>query len=283
MAELDDVLEVRWADETGSGGAPGRSGRAEVNGGWAIGNALNGGVLMALGARALSHVFGESGHAEVLTWSAFFLTAAQPGTVEVEVEVLRRGRSVSTGQVRLLQRVDDERVERVRMTATLGDVAARLDPVHRAPEPVTLPDPQDCVAATRGASPEAGVIALLDRLDVRIDPTTAGFAVGRPTRRGAIRAWLRMADGRDPDVTMLPLAVDALMPVSFDLGVAGWAPTLELTGQVLGRPAPGWLRAELTTDTVVGGFYVEDASVWDSTGRLVARSRQLAGVRMPAN
>ena len=228
MAELDDVLEVSWADGAGGGEEGVLSGRVEIGSGWAIGDAVNGGVLMALGARGLSQVFAPSGHGDVLTWSAFFLTAAQPGEVEVEVEVLR------------------------------------------------LP-------ASRDSSPQAQVIALLDRLDVRVDPATAGFAVGRPTGRGVIRAWLRMADGREPDVAMLPLAVDALMPVSFDLGVPGWAPTLELTGQVLGRPAPGWLRVELMTDTVVGGFYVEDALVWDSNGRLVARSRQFAGVRMPAN
>jgi acyl-CoA thioesterase len=171
-------------------------------------------------------------------------------------------------------------VERVRLVATLGDVA-RTDPVHRAPTPPTMPAPEECLPATRDASPAAAAIRMLDRLDVRIDPATAGFAVGRPTRQGVIRAWLRMRDGREPDLAMLPFAVDALMPVSFDLGVPGWAPTLELTGQVLGDPAPGWLLVELSTDTVVGDLLVEDAAVWDSTGRLVARSRQLAGVRMP--
>ena len=84
--------------------------------------------------------------------------------------------------------------------------------------------------ATRGSSPVATAIVMLDRLDVRVDPSTIGFAVGRPSRRGVIRAWLRMADGREPDAALLPYAVDALMPVSFDLGVPGWAPTIELTG-----------------------------------------------------
>jgi len=51
--------------------------------------------------------------------------------------------------------------------------------------------------------------------------------------------------------------------------------------QVLGRPAPGWLQVAMHVDAVVGSFYVEDADVWDSAGRLVARSRQLAGIRVP--
>ena len=93
-----------------------------------------------------------------------------------------------------------------------------------------------------------------------------------------------MRDGREPDVAMLPYAVDALMPVAFDLGVPGWAPDARAhrPGARAG-PAPGWLARRAQTDTVVGDLLVEDAAVWDSTGRLVARSRQLAGVRLPAN
>ena len=193
------------------------------------------------------------------------------------------GRTVSTAEIRVLQPGDDGRLhERVRMTGTFGSLD-RADPVHRAPTPPRVPGPEECLPATRDSSPVAAPIAVLDRMDARIDPSTAGFAVGRPTNRGVIRAWLRMRDGREPDAAMLPYAVDALMPVSFDLGAPGWAPTMELTGQLLGRPAPGWLLVEMTTDTVVGDLLLEDVCVWDSTGRLVARSRQLAGVRLPGN
>jgi acyl-coenzyme A thioesterase PaaI-like protein len=300
VGELDEVLSLVW-----EGGPADRAGTVATAGGslgegWLIGHAVNGGVLMALGLRAAAEGLTASGHTSPLSWSAHFLSAAVAGPVEVVVEVLRTGRTVSSVQVRVVQPdaagpraggrdavgpdaggPDREAaVERVRLVATFGDVR-RTDPVHRAPTPPTLPPPEECLPATREASPAAAAIRMLDRLDVRIDPPTAGFAVGRPARRGLIRAWLRMRDGREPDLAMLPFAVDALMPVSFDLGVPGWAPTLELTGQVLGDPAPGWLLVELSTDTVVGDLLVEDAAVWDSTGRLVARSRQLAGVRMP--
>ncbi|MBM6401362.1 thioesterase family protein [Phycicoccus sp. MQZ13P-5] len=237
---------------------------------------------MALGARALSEAAGAAGHPDVLTWSTVFLSAAQAGPVSVHAELLREGRSVSTGQVRLVQEGPDGPVERARLTAVLGDAPVALEPAHRAPGPPSMPPPEECVPARRDGSPLASAIALLDRLDIRVDPATAGFAMGRPTGRGVLRAWVRMADGREPDVAMLPFAVDCLMPVAFDLGVAGWAPTLELSGQVLGRPASGWLRVAMHADVVAGSFYVEDADVWDSTGRLVARSRQLAGIRVPA-
>jgi acyl-CoA thioesterase len=238
---------------------------------------------MALGASAAASGLAALGHPDLLTWGAHFLSAAPAGPVEVRVEVLRVGRTVSTAEMRIIQAGDDGRPhERVRMTGTFGTLD-RAEPVHRAPVPPSVPSPDECLPATRDSSPLAAVIAVLDRLDARIDPSTAGFAVGRPSGRGVIRAWLRMRDGREPDATMLPYAVDALMPVSFDLGAPGWAPTMELTGQTLGRPAAGWLLVEMTTDTVVGDLLIEDVCVWDSTGRLVARSRQLAGVRLPGS
>ena len=282
MTELDDALAVDW--DTGPATASGVTarGRAQVGDGWSIGHGLNGGVLMALATRAMADGLGAVGHPDPLTWSASFLSAAVPGEVEVHVEVLRVGRTLSAAQARLVQRAEGQPVERVRVVASFGD-ASRTDPVHRAPSLPDVPPPNACLPASRESSPMAEVITMLDRLDVRVDPSTAGFAVGRPSRRGVIRAWLRMRDGREPDVAMLPYAVDALMPVAFDLGAQGWAPTMQLTGQALGRPSPGWLLVQLSTDTVVGDLLVEDAGVWDSSGRLVARSRQLAGVRLPGN
>ena len=69
---------------------------------------------------------------------------------------------------------------------------------------------------------------------------------------------------------------DALPPVTFDLGMIGWAPTLELTAHVRAKPAPGWLKVQHRTRNFAGGMFEEDCEVWDSTGRLVAQSRQLA-------
>ena len=67
-------------------------------------------------------------------------------------------------------------------------------------------------------------------------------------------------------------------PVTFDLGMYGWTPTLELTVHVRAVPAPGWLRVVHSTRNVAGGLLEEDAEVWDSADRLVAQSRQLARV-----
>ncbi|WP_406230008.1 hypothetical protein [Nocardia sp. NBC_01009] len=42
------------------------------------------------------------------------------------------------------------------------------------------------------------------------------------------------------------------------------------------RPAPGWLACRVHTNYLIDGFHEEDFEIWDSTGSLVAQSRQLA-------
>ena len=102
MGELDEVLALTWDGGASSGpseaGAVGVA-RGHLGEGWLIGHAINGGVLMALGALGGRVRAGHgSGHPDLLTWGAHFLSAAPAGPVEVRVEVLRVGRTVSTGR-----------------------------------------------------------------------------------------------------------------------------------------------------------------------------------------
>ena len=85
------------------------------------------------------------------------------------------------------------------------------------------------------------------------------------TARGLTRP-----DGREPDPLSLLAVCDVLPPVTFDLGMPGWAPTLELTVHVRARPEPGWLKVRHATRNLSGGMFEEDCEIWDSAGRLVA-------------
>jgi acyl-CoA thioesterase len=274
MTEFDDAVAL--------GGQPGAERTARLDEGWVVGSAVNGGILTALAVAAMQQaVEVAGGHGDPLVFSAYFLSAAQPGPARFHTEVLRTGRSMSSAAVAVTQGDGDAEVGRMRVLATFGDLDAQSAPVWRSARPPELPDPDSCMPASRGVAEFARKIHLLDRLDLRIDPSTAGWAIGRPSLEGRIRAWIRFADGREPDAASLPFFLDALMPVAFDLGALGWAPTIELTGHVRSRPAPGWLRVQLSTQNVIGGLLEEDAVIWDSTGAVVAQSRQLAGVRMP--
>jgi Thioesterase-like superfamily len=82
--------------------------------------------------------------------------------------------------------------------------------------------------------------------------------------------------GRRPDADLrsLPLLVDSTAPSVLELGVT--STTIQLTVHLRAHPAPGWLACRATTRFVSGGYHEEDFEVWDSTGTLVAQSRQLA-------
>ncbi len=275
MTEFDDALAVEGT---------GPEVTATLGEGWVVGQAVNGGILVALALRVLRDaVEAAGGHGDPLAFSAYFLSAAQPGPAAVRTQVLRTGRSLSTGQVSVVQTggPGGAQSERLRALATFGDLDERSGPVWRSAPAPDMPPPEGCIAATRADADFARHIRILDRVDLRVDPATAGWAVGQPSGRGLLRAWIRFADGRGPDAASLPYFLDALMPVAFDLGALGWAPTIELTGHVRRRPAPGWLRVVLSTSNVMGGLLEEDATIWDATGTVVAQSRQLAGVRMP--
>jgi acyl-CoA thioesterase len=249
--------------------------------GWRIGNGVNGGVVMCLATTALRERLDvEGAHGDPLAFSGYFLTPSMPGPVEVTTEVLRVGRTMSTAQVSVSQRGPDGAVvERMRALACFGDLDASATVLQTAPPP-DMPPPEDCVSSTD--APEfLAAATLLERIEIRLDPATAGWVAGRPSGRGEMRGWLRLLDGREPDPVMLLFALDALPPVAFNLGILGWAPTLEFTGHVRARPAPGWLRVELSSRNVTAGLMEEDAMVWDSEGRFVAQSRQLCGIRTP--
>jgi len=93
-----------------------------------------------------------------------------------------------------------------------------------------------------------------------------------------MRGYFRLREDRDPDAYLLAMAVDGLPPVVFGLGATGWAPTVELTWHMRAVPVPGPLQVAARCRHVSGGWFDEEAEVWDASGRLVAQSRQLARV-----
>ncbi|EDY45577.1 thioesterase family protein [Streptomyces sp. SPB074] len=254
---------------------------ATLSEGWTIINAVNGGYLLALVARALGE---ELPHGDPFSITAHYLTASRPGPAEIRTETVRSGRTLSTGQASLVQ-YDEQGapVERLRVLASYGNLDT-LDPeVRTSAKPPVLPPLEQCLGTSD--APDGKVVpgssAITERLLLKLDPATVGWAVGEPSGKGEARAWFGLADGRDADPLSLLLAVDALPPTAFDLGLMGWMPTVELTAHVRHRPAPGPLRVAVTTRNLAHGFLEEDAEVWDSADRLVAQSRQLARVVQP--
>jgi Thioesterase-like superfamily len=242
---------------------------------WSIGGRLNGGYLLAVMTRAVLAEAGE-GHEHPLAVTGAFAAAAQAGPALVTVEPLRLGRGTSVLRARLGP--PDGGTASVEALVTAGRIADGA-PVLPGPPRPDLPPEESCPRAQVDTGPMH--VPLLGQLAERLDPATAGFAVGRPSGGGELRAWVRFDDGREPDLLALVMIADALPPPSFDVpGLAlGWVPTLQYSVYLRAMPAPGPLTVRTVARSIGGGAVDESCDVWDATGRLVAVSSQLAAVR----
>lgn len=232
---------------------------------------VNGGVLLASVLRA---VLDTSPHPHPVATSAHYLRAPRSEPAQVTVTWLKQGRTAATARATLSQ---DGRpmLETTVTTGTLGDPGE--GGLSWTGEPPVLPPLAECTGFADAAerSMFAGFAA---QVDLRLDPATTGWLHGRPAGVPEMRGYFRLREDREPDAYLLALAVDALPPVVFGIGAAGWSPTVELTWYMRAVPAPGLLRVAARCRHVSGGWFDEEAEVWDCAGRLVAQSRQIARV-----
>jgi acyl-CoA thioesterase len=249
---------------------------ATLDRGWVVGGGVNGGYLLAVIGNAIRAELAEVGQPDPVTVSAYYLSPTTPGPAVVRVRRIRVGKQRSTVAASLVQHQDGVEVERITALAVFGSLATMPDDVQREIPPPVLPPLEECVEARLAPEEVRRMAPLLERFGTRLDPAYVGWAVGRPSGSGVIQGWFKLADNRPLDPIALLLVVDALPPVTFDLGLPGWAPTLELTAHVRADPAPGWAIVRHATRNISGGQFEEDCEVWDARGRLVAQSRQLA-------
>lgn len=237
---------------------------------WNIGDRPNGGYLMALGLRALGAVLP---HPDLLTVTAHFLRPPRPGPAEVHVEHVRSGRTLSTGEARLCS----GQREFLRMVAASTDFdSAEEAAAGLATPPPDLPPPEACERIGGEDSPLTLGVTIAQRLEVRYPPDELGWTRGEPSAEARVRGWIRFADGRPVDPLGLIQFLDGVPPALFAVGMLDPLPTIELTAHVRARPAPGWLAFDVRDTDLVHGYVEETAMLWDSEGRAVATSRQIA-------
>jgi hypothetical protein len=249
---------------------------ASLRDGWQVGAGVNGGYLLALIGGAVRTHLTERGHTDPVTLSAYYLTPSVAGPARVRVRELRASARRATVAASLVQDLDGTEVERISVLATYAAPEDAVPEVERQQPVPQIPPVEDCIDLVEHAPDPAQIPPLMRRFGTRLDPACVGWALGKPSGEGVIQGWFRLADDRPLDPIALLLVVDALPPATFDLGRMGWAPTLELTAHVRARPATGWAVVRHETRNVSGGYFEEDCAVWDSAGRLVAQSRQLA-------
>ncbi|WP_145738615.1 thioesterase family protein [Saccharopolyspora dendranthemae] len=231
---------------------------------WSIGNNPHGGYMMALLTKA-ALTTAERPHPLVV--SAHFLRSPEIGEVELHAELIKRGRMFSTVRSSLVQGGKTC----VEATVSAGEITDAAHEWEAAPQPPIKPL-EEC----DGHRPPVDG-GLLGHLDLRLDPQSTALLRGDTAEDTEVRGWMQLTDGTDFDPLSLIVAVDMLPPTVFGLGHSGWCPTVELTYQLRALPAPGPIAGYTRCDAVsTDGWFNEDADVYDSRGRLVAQSRQLA-------
>jgi hypothetical protein len=240
---------------------------------WTIGGIPNGGYLLSMMGRAATW---DRVHDHVVAASAHYLRSPDPGPVAIATEVLRAGRSAT--QVRARMEQDGKPCVEALITAS------HLDPV-------TVPYWDEGLPPAPSRSYEAcprlvlqlpnGMrVAIMEQVEIRLEPETSRFTAGQPGGRGELRGWLSLPGGEEFDPSSLLYAVDSFPPATFDIEFNGWVPTLELTVYVRALPVPGPVRVVQRAGLIDAGRVDETCLVWDASGRLVAQATQLAAVRI---
>ncbi|MBH0778325.1 thioesterase family protein [Nocardia bovistercoris] len=245
---------------------------------WTIATKVHGGTMVAASAAAASNWLRahDPALAEMapIAASSDFLGAPEPGAVEYEVRIRKVGRQICLADTTLVQGGRGL----VRTALTFGRLDA-ADPVHTVGE-LDMPaaPPADAIGFEPGS--RMGDIVHVGRgADLFLDRAWSPFL---EDRRGAprLRLWIRPRPGDAADAAVAMyfamMSADMSPPVPMNLGHFGWAPTVQMTTYLRRRPAPGWLRVIATTNEVGQRMFDEDQLVLDSTGAVVAQSRQLA-------
>ena len=275
MSDFDD--ETRLLAITPAPDSPGGSLRftGQVHPAYNIGNNPNGGYLLALAVAALQQA--HPAQPDPLSVTVHYLRPGLSGQpCQIDTQLLRSGRALSTARATLVQ----DGSARLELLAAMGDLAAAAPtpPLLALPMP-QIPPPDACPG--RSADAQGVGLPILDRLDIRLHPQQA---LAGAAGQALVSGWIRLRDGRPPDALACLMFADAFPPAVFGLlGMVGWVPTVELTVHLRARPAPGWMLGQFWSHDLADGRVIEDGALWDSTGRLVLQSRQLALVRQAAS
>ncbi len=266
--EAEGFSVVSGVVSDGSGGFT-----AQVDPSWTIVGKPNGGYLLAMLARAAVSV---GAHPHVIAASAHYLHPPEPGPVVITAELLRAGRTASQVRARMSQ--DGQAC--VEAVVTTGELDAAATPYWDRGLPAAgRADVEECVRL-RPATPDGSPVAILDQIEVCLEPGSTGFTTGTPGGSGELRGWLALPGEEPFDPVSLVFAVDAYPPATFEIEFSGWVPTLELTVYVRALPAPGPVRVLQRAQLIDGRRVDESCWIWDRTGRLVAQGTQLAVIRL---
>ena len=253
---------------------------AQLDDSWNLVPLPQGGVVVSLGLRAAEAEVADPSQ-RLRTCSTVFAGQVRPGDLEVDVRVLRRGRSAT----QVLTTVRNAGSEAgATTTAVFG--AARRGPSLIDVRPPEVPPPDGCPSYREPPPPGVepfGAWPFWTRVEGRAALGHAPWDEWTPSGSD-VATWLRFDDPpRGDDGTLDPLAVVTLadrMPgcVGELMGPSPepwFAPSADLTVHLLGPATTPWLLAHDRARWADEGWASAESTLWAEDGTLVAHATQM--------
>lgn len=254
--------------------------RAELDHGWDLVPIPQGGVVLSFGLRAAGEEVADPTQ-QLRSCTTVFAGQVTAGPLEIEVRVLRRGRSAT-------QVLTDVRNVGSASGAT---TVAVLGSTRRGPSfvdviPPKVPAPADCPSYRDPGPPEFEEFEpwpFWTRVEGRRALGHPPWEDYEPTT-SEVATWIRFDDPPIlPDGTMDPLGVVTLsdrMPgcVGERLGHRGdrwFAPSADLTVHLFEPQRSEWLLAHDRARWADEGWASAESTLWDESGNLVAHASQM--------
>lgn len=242
--------------------------RGHITDNWSINGTPNGGYLLAILANAMLR-HSEKVSTPIVT--ANYISRCAPGDADLLMEEFSRTRQFNRYQVKLSQ----AGTERIRALGTLADEKNECFLERYETRVPDLSPLEACIQL-----PAMPGFDLLSRMDIRLDPASAGWMQGTLSDISEMKGWITFREARPHDLLSVLLMADCFPPPVFaSQGMMAWVPTIELSVNVRKIPETAWLRGHFRSRFITCGLVESDGELWDDEGNLVAISRQIAQFR----
>lgn len=268
---------------------------------WWIARGPNGGYVAAVMQRAFQVVAGDR---PPRSMTVHFADAPEDGEVEIEIRVVREGRTI-TFLAGLMRQGGASMLSAVAIFGEARESRLEYEGAD-AVMPAEAGEPGEMMSVPPGTP---GVPAVFENFMARIalGPTPFSGGKGKAADSGGADvggasiqpdseddagdadggartgAWLRLVEPRQMDAALATAVLDVWIPAPFvKLDSPAPAPTLDLTYHYRAplplaeaSPEDAYLL-EARSSLARGGYFEEDARLWHPSGVLIAHARQLA-------
>lgn len=271
-----------------------------VTNNWSVGDAPNGGYLMAMAVAAARK---SIPFRDPLAMTAYYTNKAMADhPVDISAQVLNMTKGTATVQVSLAQ----QGILRSQYIGTFGTLSSMkgLNFTNFGPAPA-LPPPDKCFDSSAALRKAFGnnlqIAKRVQFFSPHSDPFVTAALAGKQgtSPEASLTCWVRFAEDKLPCLRSMVFFLDALPPPILAVAHSSWVPTLEYTvhfwqranyerraewvpqGATL-QSHPYWLRCKYNTPICINGMLFTDAELWSEDGsQLLATARQLARVLTP--